>query len=276
MVIPSLSLKGKVALVTGGKRGIGRGVALTLAEAGADVAVCSRGVRDKALETVAKEIQQLGRRSLAIHADVSKKSDVENMVQRVTDELGEIDILVNSAGVLTWGPSVLDSDEDLWDRHIDINLKGYYLCAQAVGKRMVARKKGNIIMVTSGGAVSPVPGAGVYCVSKAGVSMLIRILALELAKYNIRVNGIAPAWVKTDMNIEIRTSSAVEKQIARAIPLGRLGEPEDMGRVAVYLASDVSEYVTGQVITADGGMIDQALSTWSTSRLFDPYTSAGS
>ena len=256
METQTFSLEGKVAIVTGAKRGIGRAIALDFAEAGADVAICSRGVEDGSLEAVAKEIEGLGRRSLAIKADVSKKIDVDNMVQRVTDEFGDIDILVNNAGVIMWNQSSLEASEDDWDKIMAINLKGAFFCCQAVGKWMVERKKGNIINMSSVSAISVSPGAPIYCISKAGLWMLTRSLAQELGVYNIRVNAISPGWVKTDMNIEYRRDPDAEKEIARGIPLARLGVPEDIGKVALFLASDASDYITGQSIVIDGGIND--------------------
>jgi 3-oxoacyl-[acyl-carrier protein] reductase len=256
MGIPTLSLEGKVAIVTGGKRGIGRGIALAFAKAGADVAICSRGAEDGSLEAVAKEIEQLGRRSLAIKADVSKKSDVDQMVQRVIDEFGDIDILVNNAGVIMWDQSLLEASEDDWNKIMTINLQGAFFCCQAVGKWMMERKKGNIINMCSVSAISVSPGAAIYCISKAGLWMLTRALAQELGVYNIRVNAISPGWVKTDMNIQFRRDPDAEKEIARGIPLERLGVPEDIGRVALFLASDASDYITGQSIIIDGGIND--------------------
>jgi 3-oxoacyl-[acyl-carrier protein] reductase len=256
METQTFSLEGKVAIVTGGKRGIGRGIALAFAKAGADVAICSRGVDDGSLDAVAKEIEQLGRRSLAIKADVSKKSDVDQMVQSVIDEFGDIDILVNNAGVITWDQSLLEASEDDWEKIMGINLRGAFLCCQAVGKWMVERKKGIIINMSSVSAISVSPGAAVYCISKAGLWMLTRALAQELGVYNIRVNAIAPGWVKTDMNIQFRRDPDAEKEIARGIPLERLGVPEDIGRVALFLASDASDYITGQSIIIDGGIND--------------------
>jgi len=267
MNVPRFPLEGKVAIVTGGKRGIGKGIALSLAEAGADVAICSRVTEDGKLEAVAEEIQQFGRRSLAIRADTSQKADVENMVQRVIDGLGYIDILVNNAGVISWGQPLLEASESDWNRIIDVNLKGYFLCAQAVGKKMIDRKKGSIINVASSAGIIPLPGAGVYSISKAGVVTLTRVLALELASYNIRVNAISPSWVKTDMNIAFRPDAGAEKQIASKVPLGRLGEPEDIGRVALYLASDGSDYITGQTIVVDGGMNDLVSSRWASGEI---------
>ena len=246
------SLEGKVAIVTGGRRGIGEAIALALAEAGADVAVSSQTGDDR-LAAVAEEIKKLGRCSLAVEADVSQKADVDNLVTRVLAEFGRIDILVNNAGMWIPGQSILECEEASWDKVINVDLKGVYLCSRAVGAKMAAQKSGNIINITSKAGVTPRPRAGAYCTAKAGVIMLTRQLSLELAEYNIRVNAIAPGWVKTDMNIHLRTTSEDEKQLAERVILGRLGEGEDVGKLAVFLASGDSSYISGQTIVADGG-----------------------
>ncbi|MBP1697363.1 MAG: short-chain dehydrogenase/reductase [Deltaproteobacteria bacterium] len=185
------SLAGKVALITGGRRGIGKAIALGFAQAGADIAVCDIVTEDRQLMSVAEEIQKMGRRSLAIQADTSKRSDVEKMVERVLQEFGTIDILLNNAGTAAPGP-LLELPDEVWDRVMNVNLKGYYLCAQTVGKRMVERKKGVILCIASQYAFRAAAGMGVYCVSKAGVVMLARVLARELGNDGIRVNAIAP------------------------------------------------------------------------------------
>ena len=247
---PNISLEGKVAIVTGGSRGMGRAIALTFAEAGADVAVCSRG-QDSSLDDVAEEIRGLGRRSLAVPADISRKADIDNMVQRVADEFGGIDILVNNAAIIILAPLVEHSEED-WDRIIDTNLKGYYLCSQAVGRRMVDQKKGNIINMAGVAAITAAQGIGSYCIAKAGVAMLSKVLALELASYNIRVNAIAPGWVKTKFT-EPWSDPKTVKQIEAEIPLGRWAVPDEIASVALFLASDASSYITGHTVVVDGG-----------------------
>ena len=251
MGIAEFSLQGKVAIVTGGKRGIGRAIALALAEAGADVAVCSRGLEGGELRDVAGEIEKLGRRSLAVQADITCKSDVDNLVQRVVDEFGHIDILVNNAGNYIRAP-LLETREDDWDAIIDTHLKGYLFCCQAVGNKMVAQKKGSIVNIASALTVRPAPGRGAYSIAKAGVIMLTRVLALELGSHNIRVNAISPGMTRTKL-VESWFSEEAFKQIETEIPLGRLARPEDITGAAVFLASDASSYVTGQTIVVDGG-----------------------
>ena len=250
---PSFSLEGKVAIVTGARRGIGKEIALTFAEAGADVAICDVVVEGGELEAVAKEIQGFSQRSLAVQADITQKTAVDSLVQRVVDEFGGIDILVNNAAIIILASLIEHSEED-WDRVIDTNLKGYYLCSQAVGKRMVDYKKGNIINIAGIGAITAALGRGSYCIAKAGVTMLSRVLALELASYNIRVNAIVPGWVKTKFT-EPWSDPKTFKQIEAEIPLGRWAMLGEIASVALFLASDASSYITGHTIVADGGLL---------------------
>ncbi len=254
MNIPSFSLAGKVAIVTGGKRGIGKAIALAFANAGADVTVCGRVIEDGELKAVAEEIQQLGRRSLAVQADITRKTDVDNLAQRVIDEFGSIDILVNNAAMNIMAP-LLELREDGWDKIINTDLKGYYLCSQAVGKRMVDQKRGNIINMVSIGAWRPRKKMGAYCIAKAGVVMLTKVLALELASCNIRVNAIAPSIVKTKFSQPLWADPESVKQTEAEIPLGYLAEPKDIIGAALFLASDASSYITGHTIVVDGGRL---------------------
>lgn len=253
MSIPSFSLEGKAAIITGGKQGIGRAIALAFAEAGADVAVCSRVIEDGKLQAVADEIQRSGRRSLAVQADISRKADVANLVQRAMDEFGSIDILVNNAGKIILKP-LLDTPEDEWDEIIDINLKGYYLCSQAAGKIMVEQKSGIIINIGSRIGISAIKNRAAYSIAKAGVLMLTRILALELGEFNIRVNAIAPGVVKTEITRVLWNDPVTLKKVESTIPLGgRWAEPDDIVGAALFLASDASSYITGDTILVDGG-----------------------
>jgi len=250
--IHDLSLKGKVAIVTGGRHGIGRAIALAFAEAGADIVVCDL-VEDGKLETVAGEVESLGRRCLAVRTDVTRKSDVDNLVSSVMNEFSVIDILVNNAGVCI-RERLLDHSEEDWDTVIDTNLKGCYLCSQAVGKRMVDQKKGNIINITSNIGILPAQNRGAYCISRAGIIMLTKVLALELGSYDIRVNAIAPGWVKTKFTEVLWSNPEIFNRVTTASLMGRWGETSDIASAALFLASDVSSYITAQTIVADGGL----------------------
>jgi NAD(P)-dependent dehydrogenase (short-subunit alcohol dehydrogenase family) len=253
VAVPSFPLSGKVAIVTGGRRGIGKAIALALAEAGADMALCDRVTEDGELKIVAEEVERRGRRSLAVKADITQKADVDNLVQRVMDEFSAIDILVNNAAMNIRAP-LLELREDGWDKIIDTDLKGYYLCSQAVGRQMVSQKRGNIINIASIAAMKAAPEMGAYCIAKAGVVMLTRVLAVELAQYNIRVNAIAPYLVKTKFSQPLWSDPETRKQIEAEIPLGRLAEAGDITGSVLFLASDASSYITGQTIIVDGGL----------------------
>jgi NAD(P)-dependent dehydrogenase (short-subunit alcohol dehydrogenase family) len=246
-------LEGRAAIVTGGRRGIGKAVALALAEAGADVAICDITTDDGLLDETRKELDELGSRSLALQIDVSRRNDVENMARLALNAFGKIDILVTCAGVWIPGQTLIECSDENWDKVIDTNLKGTYLCCQAAGKAMIARKSGCIINMSSQVGLTPGAGAGAYPVSKAGIIMLTRQLALELAGYNIRANAIAPGIVKTDFNAAFWKDPKVEKQTAGMVPIGRLAEPEDIAQAALFLASDDSSYMTGEVICLNGG-----------------------
>ena len=252
MDIPPFPLPGKVAIVTGARRGIGKAIALALAEAGADIAVCDRVIEDGELNAVAEEVKRLGRRSLALQADITQKADVDGLVQRVVDEFGVIDILVNNAAMNIRVP-LLELREDGWDRVINTDLKGYFLCSQAVGRRMVEQKRGNIINIASTAAIKAAPEMGAYCIAKAGVVMLTRVLAVELAQYNIRVNAVAPYMVKTKFSQLLWSDPETLKQLESEIPLGRLAETGDIIGSVLFLASDASSYITGHTIIVDGG-----------------------
>jgi len=252
MSVPSLSLEGKVAIVTGGSRGIGKAIALTFAGVGADVVVCSRDLDGK-LGTVAEEIKGLGRRSLAVPTDVMQKAALDNLVQKTMAEFGAIDILVNNAGTSV-RKSVLEHTDEDWNKVIDTNLTSYFLCSRAVAKVMTQRKKGNIISIASVRGIKGASGRIGYNVSKAGVIMLTRCLALEFASDNIRVNAIAPGWIKTEMTAPLMNDPKACKEIDATIPMGRWAEPDEMANVALFLASDMSSYVTGHTLVADGGI----------------------
>ena len=254
MNLSSFSLAGRVAIVTGAKRGIGRAIALALADAGADVAICSRVVDDGKLGTVAEEIQRLGRRSLVVRTDITQRSDVDELVQKVMGEFGAIDILVNNAVVIIREP-LLDFAEGDWDKMMDTDLKGYFLCSQAVAKTMLNQRKGSIINVASVAGFRVSPRRGPYSIAKAGVIMLTRLLAVELASYNIRVNAVAPGQVKTEATQVYWGDPDIFKQRIAMIPLGRWAEPSEVAGAVVFLASDAASYITGHTIVVDGGTL---------------------
>jgi len=258
MSFENYSLEGRVAVVTGGGTGMGRAIALEFAEAGADVAVASR--RLSVLEKVSEEARALGRRSLAIPADVTEKNQVDNLVKKVTDELGPIDILVNnvggSGGRQITGNTILTHSEEDWDTYINVNLKSSFLCSQAVSKGMMAREKGNIINISSISAVRVHPVPFAYCVAKAGVIMLTKTLAHELAGHGIRVNCISPGTISgTEMSERWSHDAEIVARIEKTIPLHRVGWPEDIASVALFLASDASRFITGESILVDGGQM---------------------
>lgn len=245
----SLSLDGKVAVVTGSGRGIGRAIALAMASKGANIAVAD--VTPDVEKTVG-EIQQMGRRAIGATTDITKRDQVENLIARTVKELGTVDILVNNAGILRVGP-ILELKEETWDKVMGTNLKGYFLCSQAAGRVMADKKKGSIISLASIAGFKFVGNSAVYAVSKAGVVMLTRGMAVELAPYNIRANAIAPGIVQTHLMRAVFENPEWAKTRVARIPLGRAAQPEDMAKVVVFLASDAAGYITGHTIVVDGG-----------------------
>jgi NAD(P)-dependent dehydrogenase (short-subunit alcohol dehydrogenase family) len=245
-------LSSKKAIVTGARRGIGKHIALALASAGADVSVCD-AVDDGQLGGVVEEIKALGRRSFSYKVDVSKRAEVDAMVEATLAFFDHVDILVNCAGVWTPGQTLLDCTEETWDRVMEPNLKGTFFCCAAVAKHMIKRKSGSIINLSSQAGLNPGTKVGAYSISKAGIIMLTRGLALELAEQGVRVNALAPGVVKTDFTRIIWTDDAMSSQTAAMIPLGRLAEPDEIAWPALFLASDAASYVTGTTISIDGG-----------------------
>ena len=246
-------LKGKSAIVTGGRRGIGKAIALAFAGAGADVAICDIVSEDGLLRRTKEELDKLGSRSLALRTDVSRRTDVQNLINTAVDALGKIDILANCAGVWIPGQTLIECMDEDWDRVIDTNLKGTFLCCQAAGRIMVGQKSGVILNLSSQVGLTPGAGAGAYPVSKAGIIMLTRQLALELAAFGIRVNALAPGIVKTEFNAAFWKEPEMEKRSAGMVPLKRLAECEDIAQAALFLASDQASYITGDVLCVNGG-----------------------
>jgi len=246
-----LALEGKVALITGGSRGIGRAIALTFADAGADVAIASRKLAD--LETVAEEIRGLGRKTLCVPTHTKKVDDMKNLAQKVMEEFGRIDILVNNAATNPAMGPIVDTEESVYDHIMETNLKGYFVMSKLVGKIMREQKAGVMINISSAGGVSPAEGLGPYCISKAGINMLTKALALELGPYGVRVNAIAPRIVKTDFSKALWSNEKLMEREYRFTPLKVVATPEEIAQTALYLASSASNYMTGHVLVINGG-----------------------
>jgi len=254
MNLSRFSLGGKVALVTGGSRGIGKATALGFAEAGADVVVTSRKLSD--LEEVADEIKILGRRSLAVSAHLGRMDQIDDLVSKVTEEFDRIDILVNNAGTSPVYASVLDVEERAWDAIMNLNLKGLFFLSRTVAKTMKEQGGGTIINVASMDGLKPEPNIGIYAISKAGVIMATKVMALELAKFNIKVNAIAPGNVSTRLgDSRWDVVPGYQEEMLRRIPVGRIGKPSEMVSTMIYLACDASSYTTGDTILVDGGVL---------------------
>jgi 3-oxoacyl-[acyl-carrier protein] reductase len=257
--ISDFYLEGKKALIVGARRGMGKAFAICFAEAGADVAIADVEVRDGLLDVVAKQIEKHGRRSLAVQVDISKKVDVDILFQKVMAEFGTIDILVN-VSVMYHPSELLDMDEEIWDKLTDVNLKGYWLTCKAAASIMMEHRKGSIINMTSQAGLrpfGPTMRLGNYGITKAGVIMLTKRLALALGPYNIRVNAIAPSLVRLDLTNrpELKKEDEQRDEAAKKYPLGRQAEAEELANAALFLASDASSYITGHVLVVDGGAI---------------------
>lgn len=244
-------LKGKVALVTGGSRGIGEAIALELAKNGADIAINYRSNNEKA-EKVLEGIKGFGVKAIAIKADISKEEDVKYLIKNVENQLGKIDILVNNAGI-TKDNLVMRMKEEDWQQVMDVNLKGTFLCTKSVSRPMMKARYGKIINITSVVGLIGNPGQGNYSASKAGVIGFTKSIAKELGSRGIRVNAIAPGFIDTEMTDVL--SEEIKETMLNGIPLMKFGNPKDIANLVVFLASQRSDYITGQVINVDGGMV---------------------
>jgi NAD(P)-dependent dehydrogenase (short-subunit alcohol dehydrogenase family) len=248
-------LKNKVAIITGARRGMGKAHALVLAEAGAKVVVSD--ISQEECQIVVDEIEKRGGEALAVKCDVSKKQEVEEMVRKTKEKWGKIDVLVNNAGIAQFVP-FLEMTEQEWDKTIDINLKGYFLTAQAVALEMVKQKSGVIINVASV-AMGQV-GVGFqnlahYSASKGGIVAMTETMAAELGTYNIRVNAVAPGVIETPMVDPIKQDEKSMQGILARVPLKRVGRPEEVSNLVLFLASDASSYMTGSTVVVDGGWL---------------------
>lgn len=245
-----MELENKVALVTGGSRGIGREIALELARNGANVVITYVNNEEKANEVI-DEIKSMGVKALAIKADVSKKSDVQRMIEKVEEEFNSVDILVNNAGI-TKDNLLIRMKEEEWDEVMNVNLKGTFLCTKAVARMMMKKRYGKIINITSVVGITGNIGQGNYSASKAGIIGFTKSIARELASRGIRVNAIAPGFIETDMTEVLNED--IKNAMLKSIPLGTFGKPKDIANTVVFLASSKSDYITGQVINVNGGM----------------------
>lgn len=243
-------LSGKVAIVTGASRGLGQYFATALAKAGADLVITSRKL--SALTEFKQQIESLGRKALPVQLDVLSQSDIENMVRVAVKEYGKIDILVNNAGMNIRKPSAEVTQQD-WDAVLDTNLKGSFFCAQAVAKEMIKRKYGRIINIGSCTCVFGMEGIAAYSASRGAILSMTRTLAAEWGKYGVTVNVLAPGWFKTAQNAVLYENKDWVNYITSRIPLNRVGQPHDLDGAVVFLASDASEYITGQMLLIDGG-----------------------
>ncbi|QKG85987.1 3-oxoacyl-[acyl-carrier-protein] reductase [Kroppenstedtia pulmonis] len=244
-------LTDRIAMVTGGSRGIGQGISVSLAKAGADVAVLFAG-NQKAAEETAKQIEETGRRALLIQADVSDANQVDAAVKQVLGQFGRIDILVNNAGI-TRDNLMLRMKEADWDQVVDTNLKGVFLCTKAVTRPMLKQRFGRIINISSVVGLAGNPGQANYVAAKAGVLGLTKSTAKELASRGITVNAVAPGFIETDMTAAL--DEDLQQEMQKQIPLARLGTPDDVAAAVRFLASEDAAYITGQTLNVDGGMV---------------------
>lgn len=246
-----MKLEGKIALVTGASRGIGREIAIQLAKEGANVAVNYSGSEARANEVV-QEIISMGREAFAVQCDVSNAESVTEMVKQTIERFGSLDILVNNAGI-TRDNLIMRMKEDEWDDVINTNLKGVFLCTKAVTRQMMKQKSGRIINISSIVGVSGNAGQANYVAAKSGVIGLTKTTAKELAPRGITVNAIAPGFITTDMTDKL--TEEIQTGMLKLIPLAKFGEPKDIANVVTFLAADDSRYITGQTIHVDGGMV---------------------
>ncbi len=249
----SFDLTGKVAIVTGASRGIGAAIASALAMAGASIVLASR--KQEGLDAVAAAIAANGGQALAVAAHTGEQAAVERLVAQAVDAFGGVDILVNNAATNPHFGPILSADESLWDKTLDVNVKGYFRMAKACTPHMAQRGGGKIINLASVAGLAPQPGMGVYCVTKAAVIMLTEVLAAELAPQNIQVNAIAPGFVKTKFSAAIWSNPTINDATLAGIPQQRMAAPEELTGTVLYLASTASSFTTGATLVVDGGQM---------------------
>ena len=251
MVMQDLDFTDKVALVTGGSRGLGKGIALAMAERGAKVVICGR--KQENLDMAVEEFRKKDLEIMAKTAHVAKSDQLTELFQEVENKFGKLDILVNNVGMNILTPLITQIDESLWDKIIESNLKGTFLASCQAANLMKKGGNGKIINISTVGARKAAQGMGVYCVAKAGVEMLTQVLALELINDNINVNAVAPGMVRTEFSQPFWGNEDFAKEINKSIPMGRIAEIDEVVGAVLFLASNLSNYISGQVIIVDGG-----------------------
>jgi NAD(P)-dependent dehydrogenase (short-subunit alcohol dehydrogenase family) len=252
LTMPNFSLEGKVAIITGASRGIGESAAHTYAEAGAKVVLVSRKL--EGLTAVAESIRQAGGEALPIAAHMGEQDAATKLVEQAVATYGGIDIVVNNAGTNPHFGPLLTADESVWDKTLDVNLRGFFRLIRAAAPSMIGRDGGKVINVASIAGITPMPGVGLYGISKAAVIMMTKVLAVELAEHNIQVNAIAPGFVKTRFSQAIWGDETVNAAVISNTPAGRIASVEELQGMMLYLASSASNFLTGQVIVIDGGL----------------------
>jgi NAD(P)-dependent dehydrogenase (short-subunit alcohol dehydrogenase family) len=251
LTIERFSLKGKIAVVTGASRGIGRAIAVGFAEAGADLAVAARD--EAALDELVEEIDGLGRRAVAIPTDVTERAAIENLITRSVEEFGRIDVLVNNAGGSRFAAPIVSLRPEGWDKAIKLNLDSVFHATQLGAQAMLAGGGGSIIQMASVAGIDGAQTLSFYSAAKGGVRLMTQAVAKELATSGVRVNSIAPGWVATDLNAAMRADENLQRFVESTIPMGRFGEVDEIVGAAIFLASDASSFVTGSTLVVDGG-----------------------
>ena len=247
-----LDLNNKNAIVSGGSKGIGKAIATKLAQAGANVVICSR--KKENLDSAVNEAASNGLTLIPIECNTSDKESIQSVVDYTLEKFNGVDILVNNAAANPYYGPILNSEDSHWDKIFDVNVKGYFNFAKACSKTMIDNNSGKIINVASIAAKTPLEGLGVYNISKAAVVMLTKVLAKELGEYNINVNTLAPGLIKTDFSKALWENEDTHNKIIKSIPQGKMGSPDDISGMALYLASEASDFVTGSIFTVDGGI----------------------
>ena len=247
-----LSLAKKTAIVSGGSKGIGKAIAMKLAQAGANVVICSR--KKENLDSAVNEAELNGLTLIPIECNTSNNESIQSVVDHTIEKFDKVDVLVNNAAANPYYGPILNSEDSHWDKIFDVNVKGYFNFAKACSETMIANNSGKIINVASIAAKTPLEGLGVYNISKAAVVMLTKVLAKELGVHNINVNTLAPGLIKTDFSKALWENEDTYNKIVKSIPQGKMGSPDDISGMALYLASEASDFVTGSIFTVDGGI----------------------